>query len=416
VSTFKQLNLANDLKTTKSVLNQLVDVIQSDVSGSSTRRSYQVFVTGGIGPGVTSSLFQTVHDQDFSLQTANAVFDMTVGLYSGSHVVTGSSTGIDSSGKVLFPSTSLMMREKISNYRQFAQLLLGDADSQFVTPFSGESTGAENIDTALFIGFKRLFSRDQIKRESFAMKFYRSASHHAKGGNAGQPSVNKYNLRETSESGSIIYTDAGSASSQKQAFGGPVGDIINSTNTAESVGLAFYQSGIFVFDLEKIISGSEHCFGSISAVTTQAVDGVTGRALLGSDVTHGSNANAKFIPDLMVSASIDDIVDHIASCRFSSGSNTSMTYQNLTNINSSLIFCRATADEFNYSSNPTYVDSSNRIRVIEAGMESTQRSFSYITTIGLYDANDSLLAVAKTSRPIEKNNEKDLTIRIRLDF
>ena len=415
MSTFKQLNLANDTKTTKSVLNQLVDVIQSDVSGSSTRRSYQVFVTGGIGPGVTSSLFQTVYDQDFSLQTSNAVFDMTVGLYSGSHVVTGSSTGIDSSGKVLFPSTSLMMREKISNYRQFAQLLLGDADSQFVTPFSGESTGAENIDTALFIGFKRLFSRDQIKRESFAMKFYRSASHHAMGGKTGDLSVRFPNLRQTSESGSIIYTDAGSASSQKQAFGGPVGDIINSTNTAESVGLAFYQSGIFVFDLEKIISGSEHCSGSIAAVTTQAVDGVTGRAVLGSPV-HGSNSNAKFIPDLMVSASIDDIVDHIASCRFSSGSLTSMTYQNLTNINSSLIFCRATADEFNYSSNPTYVDSSNRIRVIEAGMESTQRSFSYITTIGLYDSNDVLLAVAKTSRPIEKNNEKDLTIRIRLDF
>ena len=74
----------NAFQTTKSFLNQLVDVIQEDISGSSTRKTYQVFVTGGIGPGITSSLFQTVYDQDFSLQTANPVFDITVGIFSGS--------------------------------------------------------------------------------------------------------------------------------------------------------------------------------------------------------------------------------------------------------------------------------------------------------------------------------------------
>ena len=66
---------------TASNLNQVIDVIQEDISGSATRRKYQTFVTGGIGPGVTSSLYQTVYDQDFTLQTANAVMDMTVGLF-----------------------------------------------------------------------------------------------------------------------------------------------------------------------------------------------------------------------------------------------------------------------------------------------------------------------------------------------
>ena len=116
-----------DIKTSKSVLNQLVDVIQEDVSGSSTRRAYQVFVTGGIGPGVTSSLFQTVYDQDFTLQTSNPMFDMTVGLYSGSSTVSDAKTG-ELSGKMLFPSESLMMREKVDIYRQYASTLLGDAD------------------------------------------------------------------------------------------------------------------------------------------------------------------------------------------------------------------------------------------------------------------------------------------------
>ena len=128
------------------------------------------------------------------------------------------------------------------------------------------------------------------------------------------------------------------------------------------------------------------------------------------------NPLAKLIPDLFASASIDDIVDHICETRFGDGSLTSITFQNITNINSTLIFCRASADEFNYSSNPTFKDSAGRINVVDAGQEETQRSFVFPTTVGLHDEQGRLLAVAKTSRPIEKNDEKDITFRVRLDF
>ena len=114
--------------------------------------------------------------------------------------------------------------------------------------------------------------------------------------------------------------------------------------------------------------------------------------------------------------SIDDIVNHLASCRFQSGSLTAITFQNVTEINSTLIFCRATADEFNYSGNPTFTDADDRLVVIDTGEESTQRTFSFITSVGLYDNNNNLLAVAKLSRPVQKSDEKDLTVRIRLDF
>ena len=118
--------------------------------------------------------------------------------------------------------------------------------------------------------------------------------------------------------------------------------------------------------------------------------------------------------------SIDNIVDHFASCRFSSGTLTAMTFQNNTNINSTLFFCRATADEFNYSSNPTYTDSDNRINVIDTGAGvaegGSQLSFTMVTSVGLYDSIGNLLAVAKLSRPVEKNYEKDITFRVRLDF
>lgn len=439
MATFKEISAA-DIKTSRSALNQLVDIIQEDVSGSVTRKHYEVFVTGGVGPGVTSSLFQTVHDQDHTLQTANAVFDMTVGLRPESDVVVNTSTGLDSSNKRLFPSQSLMMREKTYNYKQFAQTLLGNSDSTFTAPF-GSQNDNEKIDCALFISFKRLFARDKIKRETFAMRFYKSGSlagnsyldpiwggavagASATGLTSGNPMTDVANNLNTTSTGSVqIFTDIGSATSKRTTFGGEVADIVDASDTSNSVGLMFYDAGIAVLDLNRLWDPDQPVQGLISGMQgTNYNSGPTtvtpGNVLLGGpeEMDWRTGIPPKFYPDFVVSGSVDNIIDHVASCRFQSGTLTSMTFQNITNINSTLIFCRATADEFNYSSNPTYTDEENRINVIDEGQEDNQRSFTFPTTVGLYDANDNLLAVAKMSRPIEKNDEKDVTIRVRLDF
>lgn len=400
---FKEIQ-PSDVKSARSFLNQLIDVLQEDISGSTSRKKYQVFVTGGVGPGVTSSLFQTVYDQDFTLQTSNPVFDVTVGLYQSGSTVSSSQTGTDSAGKELFPSSSLMVREKMDIYRQFAQQLLGDSTQQFKAP-NDSSTASDAMDAALFICFRRLFARDQIKRETFAMRFYQTASmlDHPTDISKGT------NLNVTSISGSAIYTDIGAASNKLTIFGGNFGNIVDSSNTSRTVGLMFYDRGVAVFDLAKITSGSQYVSGTIDALTS------TGNQVLGGDRTE-TVSKSKFIPDFLISGSIDNICDHICATRFQSGSLTAITFQNVTNINSTLIFCRAEADEFNYSSNPTFTDSANRINVIDLGQEDTQQSFTFITSVGLYDANDNLLAVAKLSRPVEKNPERDLTLRIRLDF
>ena len=404
MATFKTI-ASTDIKTTRSVLNQLVDFVEEDVSGSSTRKKYQVFVTGTTSdPGVTSSLFHTVFDQDYTLQTANELFDLTVGLFSGSSTVSSANTGVDVNGKLLFASTSLMMREKINIYRQYAQLLLGNADSQFAAPF-GNTTTTNLVNEALFLNFKRLFVRDGIKRETFAMRFYQSASA-CEPGVDGISSSGRDNIFRGTVSGSVIFTDVGSASSiERSNTGGDVGNLVNSENTSETVGLIFYQQGIAVLDLSKITSGSQIMSGTIDAVGNS-----NGKIAMNDAV------NSKFIPDFITSASMDDIVEHISSVRFHSASQTFLTFQNNTQINSTLIFCRATADEFNYSSNPTYTDNNGRVVVIDETQQGIQKSFSFITTVGLYDANEQLLAVAKLSRPVEKNDEKDLTFRVRLDF
>jgi len=449
MATFKTID-DTDQQTRTSNLNQLVDIIQEDISGSATRRAYQVFVTGGIGPGVTSSLYQTVYDQDFSLQTANPIFDITVGCYRQSQVVTSSLVREDTNtGKLLFKSSSLMMREKVDLYRQYAASLLGSADSYFTSPIGG-THHQERIDEAIFLSFKRLFTRDSIKRETFALRVFKSASLAGNSGHVGESrprwlgsaahgnAGNRYhygtnkafsgincrlpNIKRTSISGSDVVTDLGSGTSQRRLFGGEVGELVLASNTTKPVGLIFYNAGTVILDAKRIFSGSQFMSGTIAAMnanTSNYVNGKAGASPAGFTVVggnHGENINAKFIPDLWASASIDDLVDHISTCRFSSGSLTACTFQNVTNITSKLIFCRAGPDDFNFSSNPTYRDSTGRLRVIDAGQEGRQRSFTFPTTIGLYNSGHRLLAVAKLSRPIEKNDTKDLTFRIRLDF
>jgi len=413
--TYKPIS-RSDIQTSTSVLTQLVDVIQEDISGSTTRRSYEHFVTGGLGPGVTSSLYQTIYDQDFSLESANEVLDITVGVRPGSTTITDTSTGTDASGKLLFPSTILMGREKVNIYKQMAQTLLGSQDYVFDAPFGSltSTSGNDTIDHAFFMCFKRLFTRDGMKRQSFALQLNQSASFD------GSPAVraelgNANNTNQTSENGAAVFTDIGVSTTYNQSPFSRVGSLARSTDTSQVVGTIFYDQGVVVLDLDKVMSGSEFASGSFDSVAHS-----TGQSHVGLHADDGlfqaniTNVSASFIPDLLMSASIDDFLDHMAGCRFQSGSFAASSFQNQTQISSTLAFCRVAPGEFNYSSNASYVDTSGNIRTV-TNIE-TDKPYSFITTIGLYDAADNLLAVAKTSRPIENTNESDLTFRIRLDF
>lgn len=81
-------------------------------------------------------------------------------------------------------------------------------------------------------------------------------------------------------------------------------------------------------------------------------------------------------------------------------------------ISSNFVFVRARNSEFNYSTNPSLITGSGEIR--HNVMIDTPQSF--ITTIGLYNDNNDLLAVAKLSRPLLKDFTKETLIRVKLDY
>jgi hypothetical protein len=87
-------------------------------------------------------------------------------------------------------------------------------------------------------------------------------------------------------------------------------------------------------------------------------------------------------------------------------------FNNTTELNSSIYFCRVNHNEYNYSANPTYL-SSSKIVVKE---QTTDAPVSYVTTVGLYSSDNELLAVAKLSEPLKKDPNNELILRVRLDY
>jgi len=75
-------------------------------------------------------------------------------------------------------------------------------------------------------------------------------------------------------------------------------------------------------------------------------------------------------------------------------------------------FVRATNREFNYTNNPTLVNSDGTL-VYDAFITDPT---TYITTIGLYNDSNELIAVAKTSQPIPKSPDKEVLVRVKLSF
>lgn len=91
---------------------------------------------------------------------------------------------------------------------------------------------------------------------------------------------------------------------------------------------------------------------------------------------------------------------------------TSFTLDTQENISSQYYFVRAKNGEFNYSTNPSFIDANGNL--VFTSMIDNPRT--YITTVGLYNAQNELLAVAKLSQPIPKDFTKEALIKVKLDY
>ena len=164
-----------------------------------------------------------------------------------------------------------------------------------------------------------------------------------------------------------------------------------SANRRFPVGLLYYQAGI------AIISGSIFNEVSSGGILTNGYNNIS---------MSGPNTTSEDLDAVLTGSLITGSADNFRNRIYN------LSFNNTTELNSTIYFCRVNNQEFNYSSNPTYTTDSK----INVKTKSSDDPVSYITTIGLYNGGNELLAVAKLSEPLKKTPSQEFTLRVRLDY
>ena len=165
----------------------------------------------------------------------------------------------------------------------------------------------------------------------------------------------------------------------------------------------------------------------------QIISGSDGSAYSGTGHTTNSGSYGLFLPDvgaiilnesalkldfaegggigLSTSLATDANNNRTAFTLIENGANFKLNSQE--NITSDYVFIRARNAEYNYSENPSFSSGSSGDVTFTDFINSPQ---TFITTVGLYNDANELLAVAKLSKPLKKDFTKEALIRVKLDF
>jgi len=126
---------------------------------------------------------------------------------------------------------------------------------------------------------------------------------------------------------------------------------------------------------------------------------------------NGNVAAAKYVEEIGTSADSNDLNHRKIFDSIKNGSYFSARREEKKR--SSFYFCRALNNEYNHSQNPSYFTGSNAQL---ANNDFITEPVTYITTVGLYNNKNELLAVAKMSQPFKKDPNTEALIKVRLDF
>ena len=370
-TTFKNID-SSDIVSQRSLLHEAIPITGSIVSGT-----YREVDTPTNIKNYSHGMFQSVYDYPFLSSSANHIFDLTVGYASNSAL----------------SQSSLVTQQtkKINLYTEMAQVLMGFDYTGSVQQFDEDgdlSAGGTKLKECVFLNFSRLLQKDEVKKGSFSMELGMSASFTA------PFSTDRVQLADTGADTNFKVNSPLGEYGILYATNTLGNELVNDTGGTTSIkaGLLFYQAGIAV-------------------VTGGLFQGTTRGGLLSgtSDLLAGGvqmNKNSELFDAILTGSSISGSCDAFRHRLYN------LSFNNTTELNSTMYFCRANNNEFNYSSNTTYL-SASKLRVKN---NVSDLPVSYITTVGLYSADNELLAVAKLSEPLQKDPTQEFILKVRLDY
>jgi len=359
---------ANDIVSTRTLLHEAIPLTGTIVSGTYADENVKFHSHG---------MFTTIYDYPYLSSSANHIFDITAGM------------SVSSS---LYSTNNAQYKKKRNVYNQMAQVLVGYDSTGSIQEFDEDGNilaGGSKIQSGFILPFSRLLVKDEIKKGTFNLELGAKILYSEDG------KVFNERILITDYSGSngyFVNSPAGeygvlyaTASTNTTGVG------ILKANKRFPVGLVYYQAGI------AVISGS--------IFMTENSGGILHNnhgALSCSGPLNIEEDLRAVLTGSLITGACDNFRTRIYN----------LSFNNTTELNSTIYFCRANNNEFNYSTNPTYLNASK----INIKTKATDPPHSYITTIGLYSSANELLAVAKLSEPLKKSPSQEFTLRVRLDY
>ena len=336
----------------------------TDVATTKTLLHEVIPLTGTIVSGTYGTFPNDDNIKNYSHGMFQSVYDYPYLSSSANHIF-DLTVGYDETSPLSSSSGGVQRAKKINMYNQFSQVLLGYTGSaNEVRKFESDLTldGVNAMKEVVFVNLSRLLTKDEIKKGSVSITL----------GTASW--ADPFAGTET-----LTDSEASETQGTLNTVGGDYG-LLTSTTTSLTGGIVFYQAGVMVLT------------SSIWAGTSDFFSASTGTSSFDEQLVAGS-----------ISGSADAFRHRMQNLQLN----------NTTEINSTVYFCRMPHNKFNYSSNPTYLNA-GQVRVKNGNRQNSP--ISYVTTIGLYNSQNELLAVAKLSEPLRKDPTQELTLRVRLDY
>jgi hypothetical protein len=253
-------------------------------------------------------------------------------------------------------------------YGQYRTLVLGDENSTFA--FGGITSSD--------------FWTISVERSRYKESLLPGSTTLLLSGSAG-----KISLTDNSQVvNSVVFNDAGRVF---QLVSGSAGNVVNTTSIGGNTNGYSADSGSYGWFLPDIAT---YILNPRALSNSFAKGGIGLNATLTSATSSTTNPN----PNLIYTAISGGL---------------SFTANSQETISSDFVFCRPRSSEFNYSENPSFISGSTGEVIYPLFINSPT---TYITTIGLYNDTNELLAVAKLSKPLQKDFTKEALIRVKLDF
>ena len=305
------------------------------------------FFTSSVESASYGQYFLNIYQTESNQASAEIQFAVSYGSYNNS------GSGI---GDLTFPA--------LATYAQYTGLLLNSGISYF-------SVNGSIVNDCIFINVQRNRYKEQIDTGTWQLILSGS------GGNSVISLIDNSNL-----SGSTINGSSGAAYSiVSGSYSTSNGQsVVYNQNNPVYYGLFYPANGTFVLNAAALASskalGGYTASNYFNASSSAILESFFRNTLIGGNTTIGN----------FVARSSE-------------------------NVKNSIYFIRVKNRDYNYSTNPTYFDSSGNIN-----SQFISAPISYITTVGLYDNNQNLLAVAKLSAPIQKNQERELLLKCKIDW